>query len=55
MLLIIDTVIAVLYFFVIIFHPVNEYTPYLLTEIWIRPTIIYGMVACFVSEEENET
>lgn len=55
MLLIIDMVIAVLYFFVIIFHPVNEYTPYLLTEIWIRPTIIYGMVACFVSEEENET
>ncbi len=55
MLLIIDMVIAGLYFFVIIFHPVNEYTPYLLTEIWIRPTIIYGMVACFVSEEENET
>ena len=54
MLLIIDMVIAALYFFVIIFHPVNEYTPYLLTEIWIRPTIIYGLVACFVSEEGTE-
>jgi len=54
MLLIIDTVITGLYFFVIFFHPVNEYTPYLLTEIWIRPTIIYGLVACFVSEGGTE-
>ena len=54
LLFIIDMVIAGLYHFVIFFHPVNEYTPYLLTEIWIRPTLIYGLVACFVSEEGTE-
>ena len=42
------------YHFVIFFHPVNEYTPYLLTEIWIRPTLIYGLVACFVTEKEDQ-
>ena len=31
-------------------QPINEYTDYLLTEIWIRPTITYGLVACFVTE-----
>ena len=30
--------------------PINEYTDYMLTEIWIRPTITYGLVACFVTE-----
>ena len=54
MLLIIDTVITGLYFFVIFFNPVSEYTTYLLTEIWIRPTLIYGLVACFVSEREPD-
>lgn len=34
-------------------EPANEYTPYLLTEIWIRPTITYGLVACFVSETKT--
>lgn len=38
--------------FVIASNPDNEYTTYLLTEIWIRPTLIYGLVACFVSERE---
>ena len=52
MLFIIDMAIAVLYNLVIYFNPVNDYTGYLLTEIWIRPTIIYGLVACFVSEKE---
>jgi len=34
---------------------VDEYTNYYLTEIWIRPTISYGLVACFVTElTENE-
>ena len=33
------------------FYAINEYTNYLLTEIWIRPTLIYGLVACFVSEK----
>ena len=53
-LFIIDMVIAVLYNYVIYNNPINEYTNYLLTEIWIRPTIIYGLVACFVSERETQ-
>ena len=52
LLFIIDTVIAGLYNYVIFRNPINEYTNYLLTEIWIRPTLIYGLVACFVSEKE---
>ena len=48
MLLIIDMIIAGLYNYVIFRNPINEYTSYLITEIWIRPTIIYGLVACFV-------
>ena len=57
LLFIIDMVIAGLYNYVIYKNPVDEYTNYLLTEIWIRPTLIYGLVACFVSgreERENE-
>lgn len=50
MICIIDMVIAALYTITIVLEPVNEYTEYLLTEIWIRPTITYGLVACFVSE-----
>jgi len=42
-----------LYHYVIVYNPVNEYTAYLITEIWIRPTIIYGLVACFMSEDGN--
>lgn len=51
LIFIVDMVIAVLYNYDIYMEPVDEYTPYLLTEIWIRPTITYGMVACFVSEQ----
>ena len=54
MICIIDMVIAALYTYDIIIEPVNEYTNYLLTEIWIRPTITYGLVACFVSETEKK-
>lgn len=50
---VIDMVIAALYNYDIYLEPINEYTDYLLTEIWIRPTITYGLVACFVSESEN--
>ena len=46
--------IAGLYNYVIYNNPVNEYTNYLVTEIWIRPTLIYGLVACFVSEKETQ-
>ena len=53
MICIIDTVLAALYHLDIHFEPINEYTDYLLTEIWIRPTITYGLVACFVSETEK--
>ena len=52
LLFIIDMVIAGLYNYVINRNPINEYTNYLLTEIWIRPTIVYGLVACFASEKE---
>lgn len=45
---IIDMLIAALYNYDIYLEPINEYTSYLLTEIWIRPTITYGLVACFV-------
>lgn len=53
MICIIDMVIAALYHYDIHLEPINEYTSYLLTEIWIRPTITYGLVACFVSETEK--
>ena len=53
MICIIDMVIATLYTIDIHLEPVNEYTAYLFTEIWIRPTITYGLVACFVSEKEK--
>ena len=53
MLFIVDMVIAGLYNYVIYKNPVNEYTGYLLIEIWIRPTLIYGLVACYASEREE--
>ena len=48
---IIDMIIAALYNYVIFIEPNDEYTEYMLTEIWIRPTITYGLVACFVTEK----
>ena len=53
MICIIDMVIAALYHYDICHEPVSVYINYLLTEIWIRPTITYGLVACFVSETEK--
>jgi hypothetical protein len=53
MICIIDMLIAALYNYDIYIEPINEYTDYLLTEIWIRPTITYGLVACFVSERKS--
>jgi hypothetical protein len=49
----IDILIASLYNLDIFLEPINEYTDYLLIEIWIRPTITYGLVACFVTETEE--
>jgi hypothetical protein len=54
MIFVIDVLIAILYNYDIYLEPVNEYTNYLLTEIWIRPTITYGLVACFVTETEKK-
>ena len=51
---VIDMVIAALYNYDIYITPINEYTDYLLTEIWIRPTITYALVACFVTEVEEK-
>jgi hypothetical protein len=51
---IIDMLIAALYNYDIYLEPFSEYTNYMLTEIWIRPTITYGLVACFVTERLND-
>ena len=50
---VVDILIASLYNLDIYLEPINEYTNYLMTEIWIRPTITYGLVACFVTEAEE--
>ena len=50
---IIDMIIAALYNYDIYLEPINEYTDYLMTEIWIRPNITYGLVACFVTEQNE--
>ena len=47
---IIDMLIALLYNIDIMLEPADEYTVYLMVEIWIRPTISYGLVACYVKE-----
>ena len=49
---VIDMIIAALYNLAVYLAPTDEYTNYMLTEIWIRPTITYGLVACFVTERE---
>ena len=51
---VIDILIASLYQLDIYLEPTDEFTNYMLTEIWIRPTITYGMVACFVTEVEQQ-
>ena len=50
MICIIDMAIAILYNVVILLEPGDEFSTYMLTEIWIRPTITYVLVACFVKE-----
>ena len=53
---VVDALIAAIYQVdIMYFEQVDEYTNYYLTEIWIRPTISYGLVSCFVTElTENE-
>ena len=55
MICIIDMLIAGLYHLDILLEPTDEYTAYMLTEIWIRPTITYGLVACFIQEKNNQS
>lgn len=50
---VVDIIIATLYNWDIYLEPFDEYSEYMLIEIWIRPTITYGLVACFVTETEN--
>ena len=49
---VVDMLIASLYNYAIYLEPISEYTEYMLTEIWIRPAITYGLVACYVTERE---
>ena len=50
----IDLAIALLYNVDILIEPINEYSTYLMVEIWIRPTITYGLVACYVKGTEEK-
>ena len=50
---IVDVIIAALYNYDIMIEDTGELKPYMMTEIWIRPTITYGLVACFVTETEQ--
>ena len=52
---VVDILIATLYNIDIYLEPTDEYTNFMLTEIWIRPTITYGMVACFVTEAAEDS
>ena len=50
MIFIVDMIIAILYNIDIVLETADEFTTYMMVEIWIRPTITYGLVACFVKE-----
>ncbi|MBO4842782.1 MAG: hypothetical protein J5478_05360 [Bacteroidales bacterium] len=50
---VVDMLIALLYNLDIILEPTDEFTSYMMVEIWIRPTITYGLVACFVKESQD--
>ena len=54
MICVVDILIASLYNVDIYLESIDEYTNYMLTEIWIRPTITYGLVACFVTEQTSK-
>ena len=50
LIFIVDMLIAILYNIDIVMETADEFTTYMMVEIWIRPTITYGLVACFVKE-----
>ena len=54
MICIIDIIIAALYNIDILLEPADETSTYMMVEIWIRPTITYGLVACFVKEKDKK-
>lgn len=54
MIFVVDLLIALFYHIDILIEPFSEYSTYLLVEIWIRPTITYGLVACFVKNTKDE-
>lgn len=51
---IVDMLIALLYNIDILLEPTDEFTTYMMVEIWIRPTISYGLVACYVKETKEQ-
>jgi hypothetical protein len=53
MIFLVDMIIAILYNIDIVMETADEYTAYMMVEIWIRPTITYGLVACFVKETKK--
>ena len=53
LIFIVDMLIAILYNIDIVMETADEFTTYMMVEIWIRPTITYGLVACFVKEIEE--
>ena len=54
LIFIIDMILAIVYNIVIFTGPGDEYSTYLMVEIWIRPTITYGLVACYVKGAKEE-
>ena len=55
LIFVVDALIATLYNIDIYLEPFDETSYYLMTEIWIRPTITYGLVACFVTEAKESS
>ncbi|MCR4765518.1 MAG: hypothetical protein K5856_05025 [Bacteroidaceae bacterium] len=53
-ILLVDVLIAAVYQTEVILYPSSELTDFYVTEIWIRPTITYCLVACYMSEPEDE-
>ena len=54
LIFIVDMLIALLYNIDIMLEPEDPISTYMMVEIWIRPTITYGLVACYVKgAQEN--
>jgi hypothetical protein len=54
MICIVDVLIATLYNIDIMLEPADPTSVYMMVEIWIRPTISYGLVACYVKETKEQ-